>query len=276
MFVSNGMVSVGGGELYYEVGGEGRAVVLLHDGLLDRRAWDGRFETFSRFYHTVRYDRRGYGASSRPYRSFSDVSDLHLLLRHLEIDEACLVGVSSGGKVSLEFALEHPEMVRALVLVGSDLGGYQPSEEKKRRVTAILAVARERGVHAGVDAWMEDPYYPPAREKASARDKVRHLMAENLPRLLSVPSLRTESDPPVIEKLTSIVAPTLILVGEGDDRDNLRISSILEEGLPHATKRVLGASRHLVNLESPEVFERLVLYWLSDLSSPPPSNTAGV
>jgi 3-oxoadipate enol-lactonase len=76
-----GSVRVNGAELYYEVGGEGQPLVLLHDGLLDRRVWDDQFATFARRYRSIRYDRRGYGKSSGPDQSFSDVSDLYRLLR---------------------------------------------------------------------------------------------------------------------------------------------------------------------------------------------------
>ena len=158
MVEDEGRVRVNGAKLYYDVGGEGHPLVLLHDGLLNRRMWDDQFVAFARLYHTIRYDRRGYGKSSRPDRPFSDVSDLYRLLRHLGINEAYLLGISNGGKVALEFALEHPGMVAALVLVGPSLGGYRPSDEKQRRISEILSVARERGAKAGVEAWMEDPF----------------------------------------------------------------------------------------------------------------------
>ena len=269
MVGSGGTVGVDGGELYYDVEGEGRTLTLLHDGLLDRRAWDGLFETFSRFYRTVRYDRRGYGESSVPTSPFSDVSDLYCLMQHLGVSESYLVGVSGGGRVALEFALEHPEMVMALVLVGPDLGGYRVSEEKQRRVASIFAVARERGIDAGVDAWMGDPFYPPSDEKPAVREKVQLIMSENLCRMLSTPNLRVALSPPAIERLHEVVVPVLILLGERDDRDNSRIASVLEEKLPRATKRVVNGSGHLVNLETQEAFERLVLRWLSALHSTP-------
>lgn len=264
-----GTVGIDGGELCYDVEGEGRFLILLHDGLLDRRAWDGSFETFSRFYRTVRYDRRGYAESSAPTSPFSDVSDLYRLMQHFGISEAFLVGVSGGGRVALEFALEHPKMVSALVLVGPDLGGYRISEEKQRRVASNFAIAREGGVDAGVDAWMGDPFYPPSEEKSVVREKIRSIMSDNLRRLLSAPSLRITLSPPAIDRLHEVVAPTLILLGEGDDQDNSRIASVLEEGLPRVTKRVVADSKHLVTLEAPEVFERLVLRWLGGPSSNP-------
>ena len=264
MVEDGGRVRVDGAELYYQIAGEGRTLVLLHDGLLDRRVWDEQFVAFSRLYRTVRYDRRGYGESSAPDRPFSDVSDLHRLLGYLGTDEAYLLGMSNGGKVALEFALEHPAMAAALVLVGPSLGGYRPSEEKQRRVSGILSAARERGVEAGIEAWMEDPFYPPSKERPAARERVRRIARENLPRLLSAPSLREEPDPPTAESLSRIVAPTLILVGERDDRDNREIASILGSRLPRAEKEVFADCGHLVNLELPEDFYRVVADFLDE------------
>jgi 3-oxoadipate enol-lactonase len=258
------MVRVNGAELYYEVGGEGQPLVLLHDGLLDRRVWDDQFVAFARLYRTIRYDRRGYGKSSAPDRPFSDVSDLHRLLRRLGTDKAYLLGISNGGKVALEFALEHPGMVAALVLVGPSLGGYRPSEEKQRRVSEILLGARERGAEAVVEAWMEDPFYPPAKDKPAAREKVRRIARENLPRLLSAPGLREEPYPSTMENLSRIVAPTLILVGERDDWDNREIASILASRLPRAQKKVFAGCSHLVNLERPEEFYSVVVDFLGE------------
>jgi 3-oxoadipate enol-lactonase len=209
-----------------------------------------------------------YGKSSGPDRQFSDVSDLHRLLRHLGTDEAYLLGISNGGKVALEFALDHPGMVAALVLVGPSLGGYRSSEEKQRRVSEILSVARERGAEAGVEAWMKDPFYPPAKDKPAAREKVRRIARENLPRLLSAPGLREEPYPPTMESLSQIVAPTLILVGERDDRDNREIASILASRLPRAEKKVFAGCGHLVNLEQPEEFYSVVAELLRERGCP--------
>jgi 3-oxoadipate enol-lactonase len=265
-------IRVNGAELYYDVGGEGRPLVLLHDGLLDLRMWDDQFVAFARLYKTIRYDRRGYGNSSEQNRPFSDVSDLYRLLHHLGIDEAYLLGISNGGKVALEFALEHPGMVAALVLVGPSLGGYRPSDEKQRRVSEILSVARERGTEAGVEAWMEDPFYPPAKDKPAARERVRRIARENLPRLLSVPGLREEPYPPTIESLSRIVVPTLIVVGERDDRDNREIASLLASRLPRAEKKVFAGCGHLVNLERPEQFYSFVVNFLDERGLGSPSD----
>ena len=105
---------------------------------------------------------------------------------------------------------------------------------------------------------MADPFYPPAEGREAERGKVRRIMKENLARLLSEPRLAREPAPLTIEALAGIDAPALVLVGERDDEDNLNIASILEDGLPRASKKLIPGSRHLVNLEKPEESHRVV------------------
>jgi pimeloyl-ACP methyl ester carboxylesterase len=148
------------------------------------------------------------------------------------------------------------------------IGGYHPSEEKRRRVSEILSVARDRGFEAGVEAWMEGPFYPPAKDKPAARERVRRIARENLPRLLSAPNFREEPEPPTVEVLSRIVTLTLILVGERDDQDNREIASILAGRLPRAEKKLFSGCGHLVNLERPEEFYGVVADFLDALGHP--------
>ena len=115
---------------------------------------------------------------------------------------------------------------------------------------------------------MEDPFYPPAKERSAARERVRRIASENLPRLLSAPGFREEPDPSTMESLSRIVAPTLILVGERDDRDNREIASVLASRLPRAEKKVFAGCGHLVNLERPEAFYSVVADFLGERGHP--------
>jgi 3-oxoadipate enol-lactonase len=144
MINSAGLAEVNGTKLYYEAKGSGASVVLLHDGLLDSRVWDEQFESFARHHTVVRYDRRGYGRSNIAMEEFSDVEDLLHLLRVLGVSDAQLIGMSNGGRVALDFTLEHPDMVDSLVLVGSSLGGYLFSEETRTKVATTLSTVKAR------------------------------------------------------------------------------------------------------------------------------------
>jgi pimeloyl-ACP methyl ester carboxylesterase len=79
--VVSGFVTVGAGRVFYEAAGQGRALVLIHDGILHRETWDAQFPEFSRSFRTVRRDRRGYGQSPAPQSPFSHVDDLHEVMK---------------------------------------------------------------------------------------------------------------------------------------------------------------------------------------------------
>jgi 3-oxoadipate enol-lactonase len=74
--LTNGYLDVSGSKVYYEEAGSGRAIVLLHDGLLHSITWDAVWQPLAARYHVVRYDRRGYGRSELPTVSYSSTQDL--------------------------------------------------------------------------------------------------------------------------------------------------------------------------------------------------------
>jgi 3-oxoadipate enol-lactonase len=114
-----GIAHVNGTELYYEVVGTGHPFTLIHGLLLDRSSWDDQFETFTQQYTVLRYDVRGWGDSAQEKAEppFSPRQDLLSLLHYLNIDKTYLLGLSGGGTLALDFTLEHPDKVDALILV---------------------------------------------------------------------------------------------------------------------------------------------------------------
>jgi len=91
-----GRVAVEGGTLYYEVRGSGPPLVLLHAGDRDLTMWNPQVRLLTRSFRLIRYDARGHGRSTTPRGAFSTVEDLRLLLDHLGIERASLVGISMG------------------------------------------------------------------------------------------------------------------------------------------------------------------------------------
>src|SRR5690606_6601331 len=122
--MSTGFADINGARLYYEVAGEGPALVLLHAGICDSRMWDDQFAAFAKHYRTVRYDLRGYGQSNPVAGRFAHYEDLRALLDHLGIERAYLIGVSFGGMIAIDFTLTYPQRVAGLILVGTGVDGY--------------------------------------------------------------------------------------------------------------------------------------------------------
>ncbi len=122
-----GFADLGDTRFYYEMAGAGPFLVLIHAGICDLRMWDEQFQHFAERYRVLRYDRRGFGKTQAGPGPFSHHRDLHELLKRFNIEEAILVGCSQGGKAALDLALEHPRMVKALVLVSSAVSGFKYS-----------------------------------------------------------------------------------------------------------------------------------------------------
>lgn len=114
--------------IHCEVTGSGPPVVFTHDALLHSESWDAQVEVFAADHRVVRWDRRGYGRSHRPAGPFSSIDDLAAVVRSVSDSPVTLVGCSFGGLVTVECALEHPELVAALVLVGPLINGLPLSE----------------------------------------------------------------------------------------------------------------------------------------------------
>lgn len=107
MQARTGFAAVNGIRLYYEVAGSGRPLVLIHGMSLDTRMWDDQFEPLAQHYRVVRYDARGFGKSAlQTGRSYAHTDDLKALLEYLDIEHAFIVGLSMGGGIAIDFALD--------------------------------------------------------------------------------------------------------------------------------------------------------------------------
>ena len=110
---------------YYEVSGDGYPLVLMHANPFDHTMWLYQVASLSRRYTVVAPDLRGYGRSDKPESpfSFADMAnDIVGVVRDLGFERIALVGVSIGATLALAIGLDHPKLVRALILVGGESG----------------------------------------------------------------------------------------------------------------------------------------------------------
>lgn len=259
----SGFAEINGGKIYYEVAGAGHALVLIHGGQMDRRMWDEQFTLFSQSYRVVRYDVRGFGKSPASTNVYADENDLAALLKFLHVDKAYIVGLSLGGRVAIDFALAHPDMVDAIVPVAPGLSGFHfspdPSDEDSWR--AALAGDWQRVT----DDWLNNDYMKPAMQNPKIAPRLRQLAFENAHENLDNPLLEAMLNPPAIDRLPNVKTPTLIIVGNRDVNDIHEICGLLYARIPGAKEVVIQNSGHIVNMEQPEVFNRAVLEFLAAL-----------
>jgi len=256
------------GRLYHEIAGPptADAVVFLHGFSLDTRLWDGQWQTFAERYRVLRYDLRGFGRSSLPDRPFSHVEDLRALLHHCQLAAAHLIGLSLGGGVVLDFALAQPASVRSLILVDATLGGFAWTKDWSEPGRA----ARANGLAAAKAAWLSDEVFAPALERPEAAARLRQMVADYSGWHWLNRGLERGPTVPAAERLATITAPTLVIVGERDTADFHAIAARLERSLPNARRVTLPGLGHLPNLEAPEAFNAVALPFLAEVTATGP------
>jgi pimeloyl-ACP methyl ester carboxylesterase len=257
-----GMVAVPDGRLHYEATGSGPAVVLLHDGLVDSTTWDRQLPAFRPFFRTIRYDRRGYGRSESTANEHSDVADLLAVLDTLRVEDAVLVGCSAGGGLALDFAVAHPARVRALVLVGPVVSGFDYTEHFfGRNFANFRPVFESQDVAAAVARWVEDPWLTDARN-GEARAFLREALTKHPEAVQRKTPRSTPPEKPALARLGEIRVPTLIVVGASDIPDVHAHVGAIAAGIRGAERTVVPDAGHLVHLERPDVFNARVLSFL--------------
>jgi pimeloyl-ACP methyl ester carboxylesterase len=270
--VQSGFVPVFNGELYYEVAGQGPPLLLIHAGVADCRMWDGHFEEFARHFRVIRYDTRGYGRSRTNDTGFSNRQDILDLLDHLDVAKAHVLGVSRGGHIAIDFTVEHPERVSALIPVSAGVGGYQhelDGSEKSRIEMQMFDQMDELWEQnkweqlneMEVQMWADGPGQAAGRAAPHVRESVRRMNANNLRRQDGKP-IPQPLDPEAIGRLAEITAPCLVIVGDLDTTGTLAMANIMVQGIPNARKLVFTGSAHMLSLEQPEKFNQEVIRFL--------------
>src|ERR1700730_11349940 len=212
--------TINGARIHYERAGTEFPLIFLHAGIADSRMWEPQAGPFAEQFDVIRPDLRGFGKSELPPTPWSPVKDLLGLIDELGLKPAHLVGCSMGGSVAIDFALDHPDRISKLVLVGSAIGGFTFRPEHAH-VFADPATARQAG---DLDALNEAMLYlfldGPDRPRGYVAEPLRTLFLD-----MNGIAVRADFEKATpaqnvlaMRRLHEITAPTLVIVGDKDVR----------------------------------------------------------
>lgn len=235
-------VDAAGLRTYYEDTGSGPPLVLLHGGLSTAESWAGQVPALAERHRVLVPERRGHGRTSDvdgPFTYAAMGEDTAAFLETVLDGPAHLVGWSDGAVVAALVAMERPDLVERLVLIGQyyDPSGRVPGADE------MLAGSRdylEQMIRPVYDAVSPDgPEHLPV-----VLDKVLALWA-------------VEPDIPLAD-LATIAAPTLVMQGD-DDLVTVEHSAALVRALPAAQLAVVPGTSHALPMEKPDLVNRLIL-----------------
>lgn len=249
----------------HTVVGKGSPVVLLHGGTGSPESyWSPQIPVLSEHFQVILMWYRGYGDSSEDEGAFSIegcAADLRDVLDTLGVERASLVGLSLGGAISLQFALDSPDRVRRLVLADTMSGVY--TQMFRRFIDHALIDAIEQGGH---DLMFElnllfaysERYLAEHEDELEAQKEAWRQM--DVARYTTM--LRAIRSWSVDDRLGEIRAPALVLWGSEDIEIPRVYSQRLADALPHAVLSVIEGSGHRSCADQPEAFTKAVLAFL--------------
>ncbi|HZL00217.1 MAG TPA: alpha/beta fold hydrolase [Caulobacteraceae bacterium] len=247
-----------GVDIYYEVHGEGPALLLSHGYSATSQMWRGQIEALSKNHKLIMWDMQGHGRSDYPgdpsaYSEAATVADMAALLDAAHAERAIVGGLSLGGYMSLAFHLAHPERVRALLII--DTGpGYRNDDARDGWNRNALKTA---------DRWESEGLGRLAAGSPEMRTS-SHRSADGLAK--AARGMLTQKDDRVISSLPTIAVPSLVVVG-ADDTPFLAASDYMAAKIPGAKKVVIPGAGHAANIDQPAAFNAALLEFLETLET---------
>ncbi len=247
-----------GVKIYYEVSGEGFPFVMVHANPFDHNLWMYQIAHFSTYFRVIAIDIRGYGRSDKPTTPFSlnDMAgDILGVCRDEQVTQAIVGGVSVGSGIGLLLALDHPERVKALILVGGNSGGAASIDDRIHGYTKI-------GIEKYHIQHLKELVAPDFPETKLGR-YLLNTFVERDPRLSgeSIAQIfRARGGTDMTPRLGAMKVPTLVINGEYDN--SLKAGQRTASLIPGAVHKVLPDTGHACNIEDPAGFDELVIEFL--------------
>lgn len=266
----SGVVNVGDALIHYERSGQGEALVFIHGWAQDLTIWDDQVPVFSPRYQVLRYDRRGFGASTGHADPTADADDLRILLDSLGIASAHVLGLSAGAGAALHFGIMFPERVTSLVLYGIGPPPGFPVAPPPELFAAFASwgeIARQHGLDSLRTVIFSSPLVAGPRSEGLSR-RLDRLWARYEGRDLLDPRPPSgRLPPPRMDQVDALRVPTLLVHGDHEMPFLQLVADTLTHRIPGARKVVVPGGGHGVHFAEPERFNRVILEFLETVTA---------
>ncbi|HII39611.1 MAG TPA: alpha/beta hydrolase [Thermoplasmata archaeon] len=257
-----------GVKLYYEQTGSGTPILFVHEFAGDCRSWEPQVRHFSRRYRCIAYNARGYPPSDVPpspdsYSQQRERDDVRSVLDALKIERAHVVGLSMGAFATLHFGMHYGYRALSLTVAG---GGYGAHPAQYAHFQADAKANGKTILDKGMAHFASTYGVGATRVQFQNKDprgfaEFQRQLAEHSPRGSANTMLGYQARRPSLYDLTAemagIRAPLLVIAGD-EDPSTIEPSLLIKRTVPGAALAVVPRTGHMINLEEPALFNRLV------------------
>jgi pimeloyl-ACP methyl ester carboxylesterase len=264
-----------GTRLYYEEAGKGTPIVFVHEFADDLHSWEAQMRFFSRRYRCIAFNSRGYPPSDVPkavsrYSQKIAADDIANVMRHLKIRKAHIIGCSMGGYATVHFGLRYARMALSLTAIGV---GYGSDPDKRAQFLKDTEVMARRFSELGTAEAIKPYQIGPSRVQFQNKDPrgFAHFCAEFARHSAqgSANTLRgVQAKRPTIYSLqrglAKLKVPLHMLSGD-EDNNCLDPGVFIKRVCPSAWLTVVPNTGHAVNIEEPDLFNRITADFLTQV-----------
>ena len=257
-----------GARIYWDEQGHGDPVLLIMGLGYPSYMWHRTRPVLTTRYQTIAFDNRGIGRSNvppGPYSITMMASDAAAVLDAAGVESAHVFGVSMGGMIAQEFALQHPKRVRSLILGCTAAGGptaVRAERDATRMLMARATMSPEQAAEAAV---------PFIYDAATPREKIDEDLAIRRPWLPSPEAYAAQLQGilawEAYSRLPEINIPTLLIHGESDRLVPPGNARLIAEHIPGAKLVMIPHAGHIFLTDQTEVAHRLILEFLDQQTS---------
>jgi pimeloyl-ACP methyl ester carboxylesterase len=256
------LATVNGCDIYHEVSGQGPPIAFVHGLGATSNVWNAQRVALAKYYRTIVYDRSGCGRSQKrdSYSVDGWADELAGLLDHLAVPRAIVVGHSLGSMVAQRFAGKYAPRTQALVLAG---GEAELGPDAKAILTERAKTIEGQGLAAAADMWLEGVLSAATRIANPALcGMVREMFMANDATSYARQCLALR-DGSVRADHAHIVCPTMLTVGDQDGVTPLFWQVEIAKAIAGSQIRIIPNTAHMTMLESPAVFNTVLLEFLA-------------
>lgn len=236
--------------------GKGEPFILLHAIGLDWRMWRDAILPLAKHHRVIAYDLRGHGYAApapKPLSVKRWADDLLHVADHFKLEKFHLAGLSLGGIIALEFALEHPERLKSLNVIASAIHGFKDAYLQR------AADAEKHGVDSQIGGTLARWFTPEWLGTNNwtvryARERILRAMTENW-----AGAWRAIAEPHLFERLQEIKVATKLIAAELDKSATVDSMREMAKKVHKAKLQVIEGASHMVSLMRPvELAEALI------------------
>ena len=266
-----------GVRLFYESAGSGTPIIFVHEFGGSHWSWEPQLNFFARRHRCITFAARGYPPSDIPefveaYSQGRAADDIVDVLSAAGIDSAHVVGLSMGGFASLHAALRHPQRVLSVVAAGTGYGAEKAHEDYFKGVSEQVANNfQERGAENFAPIYAEGASRVQFQEKDPRgwrlfADRLAQHDSQGAANTMRGVQMRRPSLYDLEAEFRALETPVLVMIGDEDDHC-IQPGLFLKRTIARSGLAVFPKSGHTLNLEEPELFNRLLSEFIAQVKA---------